>query len=236
MAGKAAKKGGKDKSGSRGGISGLFRLLVMLSGLILLVWLVGGFVTRGALEGTWSPVTPELSDAALEKVADIVGNQVGTGAEAGKRETSPKPLFGKELRVGLARLGMKVAGAVTQNVKLELKGAGYRFEGDALRLQTVALLYGTVGRNASSSRDMTGCLSGTYDAVFPLVRATCGDGSGRSFFFLMKGWPSQELRLLPLPFGNDEASERIRSLTRGKGLDREQLETLNELLTLRFKR
>lgn len=224
-AGKSAKKGAM-----RGKIGGLLRTLITLSGVVLIGFVVSSVLTGRAMNGSWKPQEPELSDRSLELLAD----RVSEGMQG--REPARKPLLGRDVRLGLMKLGTKLAGAAASSVRLQVRDGGYKFEGNALSLGLAPLLY----QGAASDTSMSGCLSGTVIAAFPLVRVTCGDGSGRTLYFVMKTWPGQELKLLPIPFGNDELQARINALRRERlGTEtptREQLEALDELLTLRLTR
>lgn len=228
-AGKSAAKSAKNK-GMSGKVGGLFRTLVTLSGVVLIAFLISSFMTARAMSGRWQPQESELSDKSLEMLADQISDKMQSGNPA------QKPLLARETRLGLMKLGTKLAGAAAASVRLQVKDGGYKFEGNALGLGLVPLLY----QGAASEDTLSGCLSGTLISAFPLVRVTCGDGSGRTLYFVMKNWPGEELKLLPIPFGNDALQERIEQLRRERlGTDtptREQLEALDELLTLRLTR
>jgi len=126
-------------------------------------------------------------------------------------------------------LSNKLFGAVASHSRLTLKEGGYSLEGP-LGATAGALLY--QGRE----EDFRSCMTGGYVAAFPLIHVECGDGSGRSMWFLMKTWPGSRLELFPVPIGNEELQRRTKELMRDRGRTPEEREAAKELLTLRFTR
>lgn len=239
VAGKSkGKTTGKGK-GNGGGSFGSFivrwtKRFIFLSGMVFLLGLASAYFTSQALIGQWQPQEPELSDQSLEIISDAVRNQMqggGAGESAGAAKAGRPPLLNPSARMGLARLGVRIAGKMASGVTVKLTSTGYAFEGDVLSLTLVSALY-----QGGPGSDVQGCLKGSYTAVFPILRVSCGDGSGRELHFLMKSWPGSELRLLPIPLGNDAVSQRIRNFNRNRSFSTDQLKALDELMTLRLKR
>jgi len=116
-------------------------------------------------------------------------------------------------------------------MKLELSDGAYRIDGNPF-----SRFAANMGSRTGRGPQLSGCMDGTFLAAFPLMRISCGDGSGRTLWFLMTRWPGDELALFPLPIGNDELKKRMKSMAGERDGAPERRKAASELLTLRFHR
>ncbi len=199
----------------------LIKLVVVGTGMVALAALVDGAFTARALKGSWRYSHAEWSEAT-------VGLLLSHGVDDGDGGNVPDPATTH----AVARVGNALVSALTSNVTLELTDGGYRLEG---RTWGSRLATDLVRKLGAGPDRLGGCTSGSFSAAFPLVHAVCGDGSGRTLWLLMTGWPGEELELLLLPVGNARLRDKVEQLTSGAPTG-DRAQAAREILTLRFTR
>ena len=200
----------------------LFKLLVVSMGLLSLAALGGHIRTQRAIQGSgqfvhagWSPTT----------VARLLA---ASSQDKGQEGATVPP----DVAQAATRIGNAVAAKLAHRLTLEITGNGYRVGGATAGARLGTSLLRAV---AQGPDQVGGCTSGSFVAAFPLLHATCGDGSGRTLWFLMTSWPGQEMNLLLLPVGTPALRERLTRFA-SRTSARDAARTAKELLTLHFKR
>lgn len=215
----------------------LIKLTVVLAAIVLIGGSVDWILSGRALEGQWQFVPPNVSEEAVQAILD----QAEKKAEDKKAEKAPKrqppggrllKSLGRDLRSALTKVSNAVLSEMSKEVRLKVSDGGYAIQGSLGSIAAIAAYRASGGPMVA----LEGCTTGTFFAAFPLAKITCGDGSGRSMWFLMTGWPSEEFSLFPLPNNNAEIKDKLEQIMAEGSTDPKRLKALTELLTIRFKR
>ena len=200
----------------------LFKLVVVCAGLGAILGFMLHLATSRALQGSWQYVHAGWSQATVTRILDAMGS-----GESGQDDATRPP----EIAKAATRVGNALVAALTANVTLEVTGGGYRLDGSTAGAHLGTSLLRMVGRGPDR---LGGCTAGSFTAVFPFIHATCGDGTGRTLWFLMTTWPDDDLELFLLPLGNRALREKVEKLVAVEQKV-EAARAAKELLTLRFK-
>ncbi len=204
----------------------LVKFIVVTTGLFAIAAFADHLVTTRVLQGSWQYAHAGWSEATVARLLD----HLGEGTEPGAGGTSPGRSPGAAEAV--AKIGNSLVSALTSHVTLELTAGGYRLDGSTTGARIGTSLMRAL---ASGPRSIGGCSSGTYRAAFPLVQAVCGDGTGRTLWFVMRKWPGDDLELFLLPLGDAALRDKVEKMTAG-GNEVEAARAARELLTFRFSR
>ena len=221
-------KSSRSRSGQAGGITGRLLRTIVVLGLLLAV---DGFLTQRALQGTWQMDMTDQAEAHLSTLMEKSAAPSKDGsAFAGLRNA---------LRKGMSRAGgALLRGAVTQ-VQVQVTGSEFKVTQGSGEMVAAAL----IALASEEQPQSTECSKGRLRAVFPLVLATCiTQGEDMHEWLLMRGWPSEKLKLLPLSLTGRQIRDLAEELkAKGGGTevklpDPEVREAIKDIFTLRFNK
>jgi hypothetical protein len=205
----------------------LFKFILLLLGLGVIAGFADHLITEHTLKGSWQYVHTEWSETTVDLLIASAEQKMSSGSQQG---SAGRP--DAESRKAVTKLSNSLMSAFTSGLVLNLSDGGYRLDGSSGGGRVITRLFRIL---ASGKDKMGGCTTGTYLAIFPFIRADCGDGTGRSLWFMIRGWPGDTLSLFLLPLGNTQLHESIEKAS-GGARTKEQTKAAKELLLFQFKR
>lgn len=214
------------KQSKPGCLGRLIKLTVFFVGMATILFAVDYVATTRAIRATWQYTHTDWSESTVDFILN------GPTTTEGSQSSDQAGNRNHPNRAGATTLANSIVGWLTSGVQLDVVEGGYSLGNQTGGGRLATKLYRTLASGQDQRRD---CTTGTYTAAFPLVRAACGDGSGRTLWFLMRRWPGENLELFMLPVGDVDLNKKIKEMSNGQKSP-EQKKAAMEMLTFRFRR